>query len=432
MNNVKIPIGVANVTVETDAEKAARLLAEQEAELAAQREKNGGKTDQELADEAAAAAAAGNSGSSGSSDEPEKVILVIEDKEVEYNLDKDGNVLDKDGKVLYTAAQLKEFEGGKDDTSNNVTEVAKLTGIKILDEKGTEKVYEDTVEGFAQREMDIKQLGINEGKQTALESFFAANPEIKSLYEYKRTYGNLDNYGSYVDYSKVVLDKDNSAQLEDIIYKAEIAKGNSEERAKRIVNFAKADNSLLIDAEESLKFLSASQEKDRQAAAEREQLAMQKAIEDEYRYYGIGYDDKGNEKILNVEGSVYDLIVTKGTIGNINIPKDGLLIKQADGTAKHLSRRQIFDYIYTPIAEIEGVYYSQAQIDEYNRLKDTPNLLSTYIMNLLGGDVSQLVEISKRKDNANAVKRFVLKTSSRSSSSSSNSNSKKVVIPIKN
>ena len=122
------------------------------------------------------------------------------------------------------------------------------------------------------------------------------------------------------------------------------------------------------------------------------------------------------------------MVVNKGIIGNVRIPIDGLTVKDNKGTAKHYDRRAIFDYIYTPVAEINGELYSQAQIDEYNRLSSKDNLVSTYIHNLLGGDVSQLVEVSKRQQNATAIRTIKVKAAQ---SSKQTGGSKKVVIPIK-
>lgn len=430
--NVKIPVGGNNPLPETEEAKAARLateeadrLAKEEADKKAAEEK--AEADRLAAEAEAKRLADENKGKPNES----KINIQLEDgSTVEYNLDKDGNAVDKDGKVVYTADQLKDVDDNNDNTGGaTIEDISKISGVQVLDEKGNPKTYENTVEGFAQREVDIKQLGYAEGINKAMAEFFTANPEFESMYKYKRTYGTLQNYSEFVDYSKVTLAKDNEQQLIDVIVKAELAKGASLERATKLANFSKADNTLLADAEDSLKFLAKVQEKDIKAAERAEQDAIAKATQDEYNYYGIGYDKNGKEVVLNVDGSIYDMVVNKGIIGKVMIPKDGLTIKDQSGTIKHLSRRQVFDYIYAPVAEIGGELYSQAQIDEYKRLSSKEELVSSYIRNLLGGNVSQLVEVSKRQDNANEIRTIKLK-SKESARASGGGNSKKVIIPI--
>ena len=455
-DTIKVPIGkTIEVGAETAEEKAAREAAEEAAknkktpeEIAAE-EAAAEAARKKAADDAAAEAAkkeleneAAKTGktveqilkereeASKAGDENTIVIADNDGNDTTYKLNDKGDALNDKGEVVYTAEQLKDFEeDGDTDTGATIADIAALSGIKVVDETGAEKVYTNTVEGFAQREADIKQLGIREGSERALENFFSRDPELRAIYEYKRTYGNLDNYGSYVDYSKVTLDKENESQLMNLIITAEVAKGASKERAERLANYSKAEQTLYIDAEESLKYLNTSQAKDREAADLSRQEAERIEIQKEQNFYGIAYDEHGNEKVLNVEGSIYDMVVTKGQIGNIIIPKDGLDVKTAEGTAKHFDRRQIFDYIYTPVAEIEGNLFSQAQIDEYNRLNNKDELIASYIRNLLGGDVSQLVEIAKRKDNVKTVRHFKQKSSSQSGAKTG-TGGKKVIIPL--
>lgn len=429
---VKIPVGGDGIipVVETEEAKAARIAAEEAANTAAAvsietEEQKAAKLAKEAADKEATDKAIKDAVDSA------KIAVVGEDgNSVEYTLSETGDAVDANGKVVYTAAQLAEFAADDDEPGvASIEDISKVSGITVTDDKGKPKIYENSIEGFAQREVDIKAIGYEEGVQKAISEFFASNPEFESMYNYKRTYGTLANYSDYVDYSKVTLAKDNEQQLIDVIVKAELAKGTSPERAMKLANFSKADGTLVADAEDSLKFLVKSQETDRNKAIQREQEAAAKALQDEYNYYGIGYDKDGKEVVLNVDNSVYDIVVNKGIIGNIMLPKDGITVKDTSGTAKHLTRRQVFDYIYTPVAEIDGELYSQAQIDEYKRLSSKDELIKTYVRNLLGGDVSQLVEVSKRKDNANTIRTFRAKV--KQSAQGSGGGSKKVVIPVR-
>ena len=50
----------------------------------------------------------------------------------------------------------------------------------------------------------------------------------------------------------------------------------------------------------------------------------------------------------------------------------------------------LFNYFYKPVVEQNGTYYTQSQIDENNRLKDTDSYLIQGIRNITGGDISSL------------------------------------------
>jgi hypothetical protein len=354
------------------------------------------------------------------------IILEIDGKEVTHTLNEQGDVLKEDGTILYTAAQLKEFEEPEVDL---VTKISTLSGIQVLDETGKPKVYTSDPESLAQRESDIRKLGYQEAQQIVLQKYLEANPEFAAMADYKRIYGTLDGFASHVDYSKITLDANNAEQLYDIIYKAELKKGNTADRAKRLADLSKSDNTLLSDAEDSKKYLETLQLADSKAADDRINAIRNAEIDQENQYFGVAYNEQGKEVVLNVAGSIYDMVVAKGEIGDLKIPIDGITIKDDKGTSKTYTRRQIFDYINNPVKEINGEYYTQAQLDEFKRVSDKKEIVSTYIRNLLGGDLSSLITISKLKDKADNVRR--IKIGEKSSSKSSESGSKKVIIPIK-
>lgn len=426
-NVIDIPETPEQIATREAAERLAnggKTLAEIEAEKSTQ------KTPEEIAAEKAAAEAARLKALEDAN--KNTIVLEIEGVENTYNLDAQGNVLNPDGTILYTAAELETLSADDSNQPSQLESIVALSGVKVLNSDGSEKVYEDTIEGFAQREVDIKQLGYNEGLSKAMDVFFKNNPELKSMYDYKRVNGSLDNYNNFIDYSKIQLDPNNEQQLIDMIVSAEMAKGTSKERATRIANLSKIDNTLLVDAQESQKLLVSSQEEAVKAAEKREAEYLQSEIEKEQKIYGIAYDEKGNEKVLNIEGSIYDMVVTKGTVGKIIIPKDGITVKQPDGTVKQFSRREIFDYIYVPKVEIDGELYTQAQVDEYKRTLKTDELVATYIRNLLGGDVQSLVRTAALDAKANEVRKVVVKSTGKSTTIAKPAGNQQIVFPIKN
>lgn len=425
MEKVVIPTGGNVELPETAEEKAIREAAELEA---AKNDKND-KTPEQIEAERVAQEAADEAARLAAEKTNTSTIIIANEsgEETTFNLNDTGDAIDAEGKVIYTAAQLKEFEEPEKEV-NSIEDISKLSGIVILSEDGIPKVYENTVEGFAQREADIKRLGYQEAAEKALESFFAENDDLAAMAKYKKTYGTLEGFNNHVDYTKLVLDKDNTEQLYDIIIKAELKKGTSIDRAKRIADFAKADNSLFIDAQESHTYLKTIQESEFAQAIAKEKAELDAAIEVDNNYFGIAYEN-GKEKILNVENSIYDLVVNKGTFGGLTIPIEGITIKDPKGTPKHFTRRQIFDYISIPVAEIDGELYSQAQIDEIKRTSNKEELIATYMRNLTGGNLDTLISTSKLKDKADQIRKVVIK--SNSSKQTVGGGSKKVVVPVK-
>jgi len=354
-----------------------------------------------------------------------KIVFETPDGNIEATLNDAGDAVNADGTVLYTAAEIAVFSAPEEDI---ITQAAKLSGIIVLDTEGNPKVYENTAEGLAQRESDIKRLGYIEAETKAVSTWLQKNPDLASMYEYKRIHGTLEGFNTFVDYTEVTIDPADIDQQYTIVYTAEIQRGSSPERAKKLADYAKADNTLFADATDSLKYLETIQSKQIESVTAREKAAEIAAIEAENNYFGIAYDQNGKEKVLNVEGSIYDMVVTKGAIGNLRIPIEGVTIKDPKGSPKTYTRREIFDYINTPVKEIDGELYSQAQLDEFKRVSNKNELVSTYIKNLFGGNLDSLISTTKLQDKANEVR--IIKTSSKSSSNSSSSNPGRVVIPV--
>lgn len=356
-------------------------------------------------------------------------IIIADEAGVEttYTLDTDGNALDKDSNIVYTVAQLKALTD--DNNVLGINDIASLSGIQILNDDGTPKEYELTAEGLAQREIDIRDQAILNANQTAIDNFFNANPEIASMHKYSSTYGSLDGYTQYTDYDKVVIDEANVDSNYDIIIKAELARGNSPERAKRIADMSKTEKTLIADAKESLTYLKTTQKTAETAKETARNNEIRDAIDKENNYFGIAYDETGKETILNVDGSIYDIVVNKGIIGDIAIPKAGIIVNTTKGV-KSYSRKQIYDYIAKPVKNINNVLYSQAELDDIERNSNVTNVISNHLKNLLGNDISQLVKQKSLEQkvisikNAKTTNRIVVKTPT-------TKGAKKLVIPVK-
>lgn len=311
----------------------------------------------------------------------------VEIEGVTYTLDVAGNAI-LNGNIVYTADQLEEQGGGED----YVTLIEQNTGLQVLDETGNPIQFENSVEGLVAREKAIVEKVKNETRTNVLNELTSRNPEITQILNYKKLHGTLEGFKLNTDYSTVSFiegDKDNHKQL---ISEELRVKGLSQKDIDITLKGLEIDNSLSDRAKESEAYLlTVTNERNRrmqQEIADRERIQTEQ-IE---KVYGVTFENK-KVKPLNIEGSIYDLIVTKGKINDFEIPASGIVVTR-NGRKEVFTREAIFNYI--AIATPNG--YSQAQIDDAQYIENNANKISRYLKNLLGqpSSTSQPVKLIKK------------------------------------
>ena len=330
-----------------------------------------------------------------------------------YNLDSEGNAT-KDGNIVFTKEQISSMNeiNSDDSLESEVSEnasvelISNLSGIVPLDDNGEPISYEWSAEGLAKRESDIYQIGLANGFKTNFDKFLKDNPDIAAIIDYKSRFGTIEGYNSSHDYIKMTVPDDEDAKFR-LIYDAEIQRGNSPERAKRIAEFAKTNNTLDEDAQISLEFLKKNQEAAIEQRRKEVEDAQRELFAKELAFYGVDYSNGKETVIEDAKGSLYDCIVNNGSLKNYTIPIEGINIKTDKGIKK-ISRKELFDYISKPVKEIDGNYYTQAQLDELN----PEEYALRCIMNLNGG-IDSLIE---RKAVDKEIKRLRSLTSTKNTS----------------
>lgn len=412
MPNPIVPGGVTDSnTTKTAEEIAAEQAAKaaKEAEEVAKAEEERKKAENEEAKRKAEeeAAKTATQKTETETETPTKIVLTTDDGDVEYDLDADGNAV-KDGEIVYTKAQLDEFAAAEQQEETiDVSAISAISGLTPVNADGTPKQYEMTVEGLAQRDADIAEIARHQAESEAITNFFRANPDIHQAALYKQTYGSLEGFANYVDWTTMSIEDKSEAQLEAIIRSAEKRKGTSDAQIDRIIRFSKADKVLNETAKESLDYLAANQKREIEEATARQE-AQWKAEQDELdKAYGITYDDHGKAKVLNVPDSLYDKIVNKGTIGGLAIPTAGIK-RTVNGKEQILTRKDLVKYLTAPVVEIGDSLYTQAQKDVFDMLADNETFAMIALRNLLGTDISQLAAASIRQE---AVRRLNITSS---------------------
>jgi hypothetical protein len=355
-------------------------------------------------------------------------LIQIDGKD--YKTDSNGNALNDDGTIFMSKQDMDALEsnnngGSIDDNQVEATidDLEKLSGIKLTDKDGNKLKFDFTLESLAKREQYIKSLGYSEGSQKALNQFFTDNPELYKAFVYKQTKGTLEGFSNQPVYKNIQIDSINEQQLLNLVVEAEVKRGKTLDQAKRYANFLKVENALEDGAKDAHSYLVAEEDKEFNSYELNKQNQLKQQIEFDKKYYGTYYDDNGKEVIVGTPGSIYDKIVNKGQFGNYVIPEDGIVVKN-NGKEVNLSRRQIFDYIATPITD-DG--RTKADLDLDRLFSNVDFKLRYYMMNLTGGDLSVFLNREVLNQKSKNIKRTLSTSKPNTSQVSNNSSTKKVV-----
>lgn len=328
------------------------------------------------------------------------IILVGEDgTESTFKLDDNGNAVNEAGEIIQTAEQLAELNVSHED--DIWEEVGKLSGIVPLDENGQHIVFTNDANGIAAREAHVYEMANREGAQKAIKDLYETHPDIKAMMEYKSRFGSLDGFGQYTDYTKMEVTKNSKVEdLKMIVGDYYKSLGLPNADIENLIGAMEANETLLPKAVESLNALKAN--KLAKDEADQKQLELEyaehtKKLED---YYGIVW---GADSIKDAKrpGSMYDMIVNKGEVGDFSIPKAGITITK-DGEKKLISREDILAYIAKPIQTENGVF-SQYQIDS-SKDNSKENIIVDAIRLLSGGKIGSAMKHLVAKQVANTYK----------------------------
>ncbi len=345
-------------------------------------------------------------------------ILDAEIDGVIYKLDDKGNAINEDGSIFMTKDKMESL---LNEDNNIINEVEKINNIIITNENGEPITYDPTPQGIAKRELDIVNYAKSVGQQEGVKSFLESNPELDAMYRYKQQYGTLDGYGKTVDYETLSVDKTNKDQLKQFIIDEQLKKGNTITIAKSFAEFAEKNNQL-----EELGTSAYNTLKNNQIAERQTQQSNFKKWADSY--YGVELDKNGQVKDLKIQGSLYDMIVNKGEFNNLKIPKDGIVIKNNDGTTSKLSGKDLFEF--AAYAEQDGQTKLDKVISSYFSKAENKLTIGMYI--LKGGDLSELANAAVNRNQINRIKLSTQNNKSNSKQVNPNNTSTKgnIIIPV--
>lgn len=325
---------------------------------------------------------------------------------VVYNLDKDGNAVDSNGAIKYTADKIKEFE---DNGNFNIDSIISQINIKPVNETGEPIVYESSVEGIIQYVADVYAVAEREAIANYETELISKYPLLPKILMHLDKVGSLDNFKQTVDYGTLSLDETNVDQHKSVIVEARLRRGDTIEKANKYVKMLEDSKSTYEEAIEELQYLVAEDDKAK-TEYENSIKEQQKAeLEAAQEYWGVKIEN-GKLINLNKNNSIYD-IIQKGTLkigeDTYQIP-DKIMIR--DGAKiKYANRNDFFNYLYNPITvTVDGkqVRMTLHEIDLYNEnLTRTPsNDLFDAYKRFVKYDTSQFIKTNLEREKIKKIK----------------------------
>lgn len=245
----------------------------------------------------------------------------------DYVLDKDGNALDKDGKVFKTKEELTALEN-EDDEIPLVDEIILKAGYELKDKDGNPKKYSDSIEGILEAANDIAEIKLNKAMQEAQAK---EDARVKAFKEFIAKGGNEKEYFQHKAVSwKDTKFNDEPSFLESAILEDFKRKGISKEQAERTLNLYKDSNSLKEFGKLAYDNLV---KNDTEFEKKREEFLETR--------------NKQEQEATKAHWTNVEQVIKKGTLNNITIPES--------------ERPEFFKYIALAVDEDGN---SQADLDE--------------------------------------------------------------------
>lgn len=292
-----------------------------------------------------------------------KGIKTVDVEGRELPIEADGSVKDADGNVILTKEQLlsqimegDEYLKEPEEDVSIYAQAEAISGLQLLDEEGNPLEFEETPQGLAQRDLHIARQEGNRIAKDYIASFFGEYPDLETAYYYYKLNGSLQGFGQQTNHEGITLALDNEQQHFDIIVESEMARGYNREQAVKRAELYKKNDMAYETAKEGLAFL-VEREKAEKINLANQYQAEQARIEKAQQEYWTNVATKLNS----------------GKILDYTIPENIRIVNQ-DGTVNYKSRRDFYNYISTPVKN--GM--TQAQVDAQSESLDV-KLFNDYL-----------------------------------------------------
>ena len=206
-----------------------------------------------------------------------------------YTVDANGNLVDKNGTIFKEAKDVAGWMKTmdvEDNTDNDealtLASIQEAIGITVTDADGNNVEFTDDAEGIKAYVNSVIDLKSNEIQQATINKFYQDNPLVKQFTDYVQLNGTPRGFGEIPDRSGIVLDKDNTAQLEAVIRMAATEFGNKSLN-DNYIKYLKDGGGLYDEAKSQLQALvekDAAVRKDIEARAKAQREEEAKSVSD--------------------------------------------------------------------------------------------------------------------------------------------------------
>ena len=252
---------------------------------------------------------------------------------VTYTVNENGDLVDEKGEVFKAKSEVEAFlkEYTTEETNEvpeiNVTDIQKLVGVDVVDEKGKAISFDNTPEGVAEYVNSVLDLKKAEFAQAGINKLIEDYPVLNDFLNYYIANGNsYEGFGEMKDRSGIQIDEANEAQQIAIVREAwkEFGKrGNVD----KYISYLKDSGQLLDVAKDDLAAL---QQADAEVREENAKAALQAQQEYEAQVAAYWKEVKS--------------CVDKREIAGYKIPD--VIILDRGGKQVSATPEDFFNYIY--------------------------------------------------------------------------------------
>lgn len=305
---------------------------------------------------------------------------------VTYTVDKDGNVVDADGKIFKEAKDVQEWlktfnvdNQNPEDKELSIASIQKAIGEEIVDEKGQPIEFTNDVEGVKSYIDNVIALRSNELQQAAVNKVFNDNPILAQFANYLAVTGSPRGFGEMPDRSGIKLDANNEEQQIAIIKAAAKEFGNTTLN-DNYIKYLKDGGGLYDEAKLQLQNLQ-NADKQRNEEYARQAEAQRKEEEEATNAYWENVHEKLNSH----------------KIGEYQLPES--FVREVNGQKITTTIDDFFNYIYRATEDEDGNYTTAYQKDLKSRTADdniNEQLIAAWLT-FTGGSYKDLVNMAVRE-----------------------------------
>lgn len=321
---------------------------------------------------------------------------------VTYTVDKDGNVVDPDGKVFKEAKDVQEWlktfnvdNQNPEDKELSIDSIQKAIGEEIVNEKGEPVEFTNDVEGVKSYIDNVIALRSNELQQAAVNKVFNDNPILAQFANYLAVNGSPKGFGEMPDRSGIKLDANNEEQQIAIIKAAAKEFGNTTLN-DNYIKYLKDGGGLYDEAKLQLQNLQ-NADKQRNEEYARQAEAQRKEEEEATNAYWENVHTKLNSH----------------KIGEYQLPES--FVREVNGQKITTTIDDFFNYIYRATEDEDGNYITAYQKDLKSKTADdniNEQLIAAWLT-FTGGSYKDLVDMAVREKEVKTLKLKVKETDGR-------------------